>query len=422
MNLSSFGGIGRALANRNYRVYSYGSAASLIGTWMQRAAVGWLAWELTHDPKWVGIAVSADLLPTILSSPIAGVLADRFHPMRMLKALQLMAGLQAAALAALTFSGLITIEWLVALTAVLGVVMGFNHPVRQTTIYLLVRRGDLSAAVAMTSVIFNTSRVIGPAIAGFVIHFGGAGFAFGLNALTFMMMLAALSAVHLPPLPPRARPTMSVLGDIMAGYRYAFVHAGIGPTLLISLSAALLVRPAVEMLPAFVGQIFEGGADSLGLILAANGVGAMLAGIWLAWRGSAEGLVPVAIWSTVLAAVALVGLATSDTFWLGTAFVFVLGIAMSLRGTATQTLIQNAVDPEMRGRVLSLNSLIFNAGPAVGAFTLGLIASWAGLQPPLYAAAALSLGVWLWAWLRRARLAEALEGPDTHERRADAGA
>jgi MFS family permease len=422
MNLSSFGGIGRALANRNYRVYSYGSAASLIGTWMQRAAVGWLAWELTHDPKWVGIAVSADLLPTILSSPIAGVLADRFHPMRMLKALQLMAGLQAAALAALTFSGLITIEWLVALTGVLGVVMGFNHPVRQTTIYLLVRREDLSAAVAMTSVIFNTSRVIGPAVAGFVIHFGGAGFAFGLNALTFMMMLAALAAVHLPPQPPRARPTMSVLGDIMAGYRYAFVHAGIGPTLLISLSAALLVRPAVEMLPAFVGQIFEGGADSLGLILAANGVGAMLAGIWLAWRGSAEGLVPVAIWSTVLAAAALVGLATSDTFWLGTAFVFVLGIAMSLRGTATQTLIQNAVDPEMRGRVLSLNSLIFNAGPAVGAFTLGLIASWAGLQPPLYVAAALSLGVWLWAWLRRARLAEALEGPDTHERRADAGA
>lgn len=422
MNLSSFGGIGRALANRNYRVYSYGSAASLIGTWMQRAAVGWLAWELTHDPKWVGIAVSADLLPTIVSSPIAGVLADRFHPMRMLKVLQLLAGLQAAALAVLTFSGLITIEWLVALTAVLGVVMGFNHPVRQTTIYLLVRREDLSAAVAMTSVIFNTSRVIGPAIAGFVIHFGGAGFAFGLNTISFMIMLAALAAVRLPPLPPRTRPTMSVLGDIMAGYRYAFVHAGIGPTLLISLSAALLVRPAVEMLPAFVGQIFEGGADSLGLILAANGVGAMLAGIWLAWRGSAEGLVPVAIWSTVLAAVALVGLAASDTFWLGTAFVFVLGIAMSLRGTATQTLIQNAVDPEMRGRVLSLNSLIFNAGPAVGAFTLGLIASWAGLQPPLYVAAVLSLGVWLWAWLRRDRLAAALEGPDTHERRADAGA
>jgi len=422
MNLSSFGGIGRALANRNYRVYSYGSAASLIGTWMQRAAVGWLAWELTHDPKWVGIAVSADLLPTIVSSPIAGVLADRFHPMRMLKVLQLLAGLQAAALAVLTFSGLITIEWLVALTAVLGVVMGFNHPVRQTTIYLLVRREDLSAAVAMTSVIFNTSRVIGPAIAGFVIHFGGAGFAFGLNTISFMIMLAALAAVRLPPLPPRTRPTMSVLGDIVAGYRYAFVHAGIGPTLLISLSAALLVRPAVEMLPAFVGQIFEGGADSLGLILAANGVGAMLAGIWLAWRGSAEGLVPVAIWSTVLAAVALVGLAASDTFWLGTAFVFVLGIAMSLRGTATQTLIQNAVDPEMRGRVLSLNSLIFNAGPAVGAFTLGLIASWAGLQPPLYVAAVLSLGVWLWAWLRRDRLAAALEGPDTHERRADAGA
>ena len=385
---------------------------------MQRAAVGWLAWELTHDPKWVGIAVSADLLPTIFSSPIAGVLADRLHPMRMLMVLQLLAGLQAAVLAVLSFSGLITIEWLVVLTAILGVIMGFNHPVRQTTIYLLVRREDLSAAVGTTSVIFNTSRVIGPALAGFIIHFGGAGFAFTLNAVTFMIMLAALSAVRLPAQPPRSRTNVSVLSDIVAGYRYAFAHRGIAPTLLISLSAALLVRPAVEMLPAFVGQIFAGGADSLGLILAANGVGAMLAGIWLAWRGRATGLVSIAIWSTVLAAVALAGFALSDSFWMGTGFIFLLGIAMSLRGTATQTLIQNAVDPAMRGRVLSLNTLIFNAGPAVGAFTLGLIAAWAGLQPPLYVAAGLTLAVWVWAWLRRDQLTEALEGPDTHEGRA----
>jgi len=415
MNPSHFGGIGRALSNRNFRVYTYGSAASLIGTWMQRAAVGWLAWELTHDPKWVGIAVSADLIPTLFTSPIAGVLADRLHPMRLLMVLQVLAALQAIALAALTFSGFVTVEWLVALTFVLGLIMGFNHPVRQASIYLLVRREDLSAAVGTTSVIFNTSRVIGPAIAGLIIHLGGVGFAFSLNAATFMVMLAALAAVRLQPQVPRERSRMSVLGDIIAGYRYAFAHRGIAPTLLISLSAALLVRPAVEMLPAFVGQIFEGGADSLGLILAANGFGAMLAGTWLAWRGSAQGLVSIAIWSTVLAAVALAGFATSDNFIVGTGFIFLLGIAMSLRGTATQTLIQNAVDMKMRGRVLSLNTLIFNAGPAVGAFALGLVASWAGLQPPLYFAAGLSLAVWLWAWLRRDQLIESLEGPDARE-------
>jgi len=415
MNLAAFGGIGRALANRNYRVYTYGSSASLIGTWMQRAAVGWLAWELTHDPKWVGIVVSADLLPTIFSSPIAGVLADRLHPMRLLMTLQVMASLQAVALAILTFAGWLNIELLTGLTVVLGLIMGFNHPVRQTTIYLLVRREDLSAAVATTSVIFNTSRVIGPAIAGFVIHFGGAGIAFSLNALTFVIMLGALMAIRLPPQPPPVRSALSVVGDILAGYRYAFAHRGIAPTLLISLSAALFVRPAVEMLPAFVGKIFEGGADSLGLILAANGVGAMLSGIWLAWRGSAQGLVSIAIWSVLLSGVAIVGFASSDSFLLGIVFIFLLGVAMSLRGTSTQTLIQNAVAPEMRGRVLSLNTLIFNAGPSVGAFALGFVASWAGLQPPLYVAAAVSLGVWLWAWLRRERLAEILEGAETHE-------
>lgn len=415
MNLSLFGGIGRALANRNYRVYTYGSSASLIGTWMQRAAVGWLAWELTHDPKWVGIVVSADLLPTVVSSPIAGVLADRLQPMRLLMTLQVMAGLQALALAILTFAGLLNVELLTALTVVLGLIMGFNHPVRQTTIYLLVRREDLSAAVATTSVVFNTSRVIGPAIAGFVIHYGGAGIAFSLNALSFAIMLAALMAVRLPPQPPRVRSTLSVVGDILAGYRYALGHKGIAPTLLISLSAAVMVRPAVEMLPAFVGQIFEGGASALGTILAVHGVGAMLGGIWLAWRGASTGLVAIAIWSSLGSAIALAGFASSHSFVLGNVFIFLLGISVSLRGTSTQTLIQNAVDPSMRGRVLSLNTLIFNAGPSVGAFALGLVASWAGLQPPLYVAAAVTLAVWAWALLRRERLTEALEGPDAFD-------
>ncbi len=401
MNLSLFGGIGRALANRNYRVYTYGSSASLIGTWMQRAAVGWLAWELTHDPKWVGIVVSADLLPTVVSSPIAGVLADRLQPMRLLMTLQVLAGLQALALAILTFAGLLNVELLTGLTVVLGLIMGFNHPVRQTTIYLLVRREDLTAAVATTSVVFNTSRVIGPAIAGFVIHYGGAGIAFSLNALSFAIMLAALMAVRLPPQPPRVRSTLSVVGDILAGYRYALGHKGIAPTLLISLSAAVMVRPAVEMLPAFVGQIFEGGASALGTMLAIHGVGAMLGGIWLAWRGASTGLVAIAIWSSLASAVALAGFASSHSFVLGNVFIFLLGISVSLRGTSTQTLIQNAVDPSMRGRVLSLNTLIFNAGPSVGAFALGLVASWAGLQPPLYVAAAVTLAVWAWALLRR---------------------
>jgi MFS family permease len=415
MNLSLFGGIGRALANRNYRVYTYGSSASLIGTWMQRAAVGWLAWELTHDPKWVGIVVSADLLPTVVSSPIAGVLADRLQPMRLLMTLQVLAGLQALALAILTFAGLLNVELLTGLTVVLGLIMGFNHPVRQTTIYLLVRREDLSAAVATTSVVFNTSRVIGPAIAGFVIHYGGAGIAFSLNALSFAIMLAALMAVRLPPQPPRVRSTLSVVGDILAGYRYALGHKGIAPTLLISLSAAVMVRPAVEMLPAFVGQIFEGGASALGTMLAIHGVGAMLGGIWLAWRGASTGLVAIAIWSSLASAVALAGFASSHSFVLGNVFIFLLGISVSLRGTSTQTLIQNAVDPSMRGRVLSLNTLIFNAGPSVGAFALGLVASWAGLQPPLYVAAAVTLAVWAWALLRRERLTEALEGPDAFD-------
>ncbi|MEQ8639701.1 MAG: MFS transporter [Alphaproteobacteria bacterium] len=406
----NLGGIGQAFSNPNFRLYTYGSSISLIGTWLQKAAVAWLAWELTKDPKWLGIVVLADLLPAVLSSPFAGVLADRLNRRRMLILLQSLMLVQALVLALLTYTGLINIGLLIGFTVVLGVIMGFNHPTRQSLINSLVRREHLSSAVALTSVIFNTGRVIGPAIAGFVIAAFGSDGAFALNALSFLPMLVALFYMQLPAQEVPVRSAAGFFGDMAAGYRYAARHAGIGPMLLIGLSLALLFRPLTEMIAAYVGQVFMGGPEQLGQLMAAGGLGAVVSGIWLAWRGGGgRGLVNIAVGSILASAAILLAFGFTTNVWVATGLMFLMGVVMTMRGTSTQTLVQMAVDPVMRGRVLSLHTMIFNAGPAIGSFALGLVATWAGLHVPLQVAAAINVVVWGWALSRRRRLIAALE-------------
>jgi len=406
----NFGGIGQAFSNPNFRLYTYGSSVSLIGTWLQKMAVGWLAWELTDSPLWLGIVVAADLLPVVLSSPFAGVLADRLDRRRMLILLQSLMLVQALALAFLTYTGLINIWLLIGFTAVLGVIMGFNHPTRQSLINSLVRREHLSSAVALTSVIFNSGRMIGPAIAGFVIAAFGFDGAFALNALSFVPMLVALFYMQLPAQAVPVRSPAGFFGDMAAGYRYAARHAGIGPMLLIGLSLALLFRPVIEMLPAYVGDVFGGGVTHLGQLMSANAVGAVACGIWLAWRGGGRGLVNIALMSILASAAVILAFSFTTSVWVATGLMFLMGVVMSMRGTSTQTLVQMAVDSAMRGRVLSLHTMIFNAGPAIGSFTLGMVAIWAGLHVPLQVAAVINVAVWGWAFSRRRQLIAALEG------------
>lgn len=418
MNQRSLGGIGRAFSNPNFRVYTAGSAVSLIGTWLQKTAVGWTAWELTHDPAWVGIVVSADLVTTVLSSPYAGVIADRQTSLRLLTILQSLCLLQAAILAILSFLGLMTVELLVILTLLLGIIMGFNQPIRQSLINQLVRKEDVAPAVAMTSVIYNIARVIGPSIAGLVIHFAGAGAAFALNALSFVAMIVAIQYVTIVPAPAMVRGR--VLQDIFAGYRYALSHRGIMPLLVTSLVSAVLLRPVTEMLPAYVGEVFKGGADDLGLLMTAHGAGATLFGLAQAWRGASRGLVRLTTATLLFGPFTMVAFGATDTLWFAAVSIFAMGAVMTMRGTSTQTLIQNNVDPTMRGRVLSLYSMIFNVGPAAGSLMLGVVSSWAGLHIPLYVAAGLGLFVWLWMLRREPELVRVLEDEPAAAAQAEA--
>ena len=281
--LLGLGNIPRTLAHRNFGVYVAGNSVSLIGTWMQRIGVGWLAWELSHSGAVLGLVAFADLFPGVLIGPFGGALADRVDRLRVIKVAQSLIMLQALTLFALTASGAITVPLLLALVLFQGAVIGFNQPARLALIPSLVPRADLATAVAINSIVFNTARFIGPALAGIAIVALDVSAVFALNACSFLAFLFALSRLRLEPT-AAAKARRSMLGAVADGLRYALHHPGIGPILMLQAGLALCARPFVELLPGFAAEVFGRGAPGLAILSSTIGIGAIMGGLWLAQR------------------------------------------------------------------------------------------------------------------------------------------
>ena len=400
-----------AFRNPNYGVYTVGSGVSLIGTWMQRIAVGWLIWQLTESGTWLGLIAFANLFPTVVIAPFAGVVADRWHRLTVIKISQSLALVQALMLFALTVSGLMTPVILLGLTLWLGMVAAFNQPARLALIPSLVRDEDVAAAVAINSVIFNCARFVGPAAAGLLIVAGGVAAAFAVNTLSFVFFLYALSRIRLA---PESRPDTGArgfLGDIRDGLRYVAGHQAIGTLLAVLLATSLCARPFVELLPGVAAVIYGGGAGTLALLTATVGVGAVAAGLWLARRPGNGGLTAIVLTAALAIALALLAFVATDRTWIAVPALAAAGFFMVANGVATQILLQLNVDPAMRGRALSLYGLIFRGGPGVGALAIGAASEWIGLSAALAAGAMLTAVAGLWAWRRYGRLRRAFE-PD----------
>ena len=423
--LAGFARITRALQNPNYGIYTAGNSVSLIGTWMQRVAVGWLTWQLTGSGAWLGAMAFADLFPTVLIGPFAGAAADRWDRRRALRAGQSLMLAQALVLFALTATGLITIWLLLALTLFAGVVVAFNQPTRLALIPSLVRREDLAAAVATNSIIFNSARFLGPAAAGVIIVTGGVAAAFAANAACTAALVLALSRIRLA---DRGRDRGARRGGLLAevgeGLGYAARHRGIAPLLLLLFAAGLCARPFVELLPGFADAVFRSGAEGLATMTSSVGLGAIAGGLWLARRDGQDGLAAVALASPLVLALALFGFVASDRFWLALPSLAVAGFAMVAGGVGTQTLLQLAVEGRLRGRVLALYGLIFRGGPALGALVMGALSEVFGLRLPLAAGACLAALAGAAAFARRRAIAAALEnsgGTPEPQRDARAG-
>jgi MFS family permease len=410
--MASFGTLGRALSHRNARIFFGASLTAWTGLWMHRIAVSWLAWELTGSAFWVGMVAFCDLAPAVVVSPIAGAIADRADRLRLTMLSQAAIGLNAALIAALVALGAMNIGVLLVLEVVGGVAASFAQPARQSLMPGLVPRADLPAAVALNSLTFNVARFIGPALAGPIIAVAGVWPAIAANAAAYLLATLTTPLLRVAAEARRGHAaTASLLGETADGIRYAARHPGLGPILAFAAVAALLLRGVQEILPPFVERAFGRGAESLAVLTAAFGVGALVAGLAVAARGRMEGTTRLAILGVLGLAAATAGFAATGWFAFGVLCAALMGAAGSVHGISVQTLAQNASDPAMRGRVLSLWGLITRAFPALGALALGAAGEVWGLALPTLAAVLLSLLVVAWGLWRLPRMRDALEGP-----------
>ena len=417
--VGGFDNVARAFAHRNYRVYVTGNGISLVGWWLQRVAVGWLAWTLTHSGTWLGLIALADFLPALVLSPFAGVLADRHSRVRILRLTQAVGSLQATLLAVLVITGTITIELLFALVLMLGIASALSQPARLALIPNLVDRTSLPSALAINSVIFNLARFIGPAIAGVLIAEVGTAAAFAANAVSYIAFQVSLAKLRgLPPMPVAER--QSAVRASVEAFSYASRHPGIGPMLLLFAVTTIGTRGFIELFPGFADSVFGWGPQGLAMLTSITGLGAICGATWMALRPALAGLAAVVLWHTLVMSLAVLAFTATDNFYLALPCVFVAGAAMTITGTGAQTLIQAAVEPAMRGRVMALYGLIFRAGPAVGAVLMGSLSEHLGLQWPLALGALVSCGFWLSTRLRHRRIAAALEVPPVPEARSTA--
>jgi predicted MFS family arabinose efflux permease len=405
------GGLGKvalAFAHRNYRIYASGNAVSLVGIWMQRVAVGWLAWTLAHSGTWLGVMSMAEFFPVVFLSPIAGALADRRDRVGIIRITQIAGSVEATLLAVLVYTDTITIELLFVLTLLLGVFNAVAQPSRLALIPTLVDRAALPSALAINAIIFNSARFLGPAVAGIVIARVSVGAAFAVNAATYVVFLIAMANLRgLPALPVAA--TQSVLRASAEAYVYASRHPGIAPMLLLFTVTTVGTRGFVELFPGFADRVFGRGPQGLSMLTSTVGLGAICGALWMLLRPAIAGLTRLVLVNALVISLAILAFTATDRFVLALPCVFVAGTAMTISGIGAQTLLQAAVDIRMRGRIMALYGMIFRAGPALGAVLMGSLSERFGLRLPLAVGALVSCGFWAWTRLKQRRMAETLE-------------
>jgi MFS family permease len=368
----------RVLQSRDFAIYLVGSTLSLHGLWIQRVAIGWLAWELTNSEVWLGLIALSEFLPTVFFGPFFGVWADRLNR----KTVAYIATLSSISLSTLLFvliaMDLMDIYLLWIITAFVGIVGSAFQPVRMSLIPSLVPRELLSEAVVAQSIVFNIARFVGPALAGVAIATMGLASAFAVNAISYLAMIVALLLIEL-----RTKRSGGVQShfftELRDGITYTFQHRKIRQQLLIVALSALFGRAIIVMLPAFAGGVFGGGSSALATLTSVSGAGAIGAGIYLTRLGAGARLMRSTVVATLLSGLLMAGLGLTDSYIVAIVVVAALSFVLTLVGIGSQSLIQTQVDEAMRGRVLSLWAAVAFSAPAIGSVIIGVIADWIGI-------------------------------------------
>jgi len=391
----------RALSNRNYRLFWFGQLVSVAGTWMQDTALALLVLHLTNSPLALGLTMTVRFTPALLFSLFGGVLADRLPKRATLIGTQSIQLAVALVLAVLTSTGAITVALIYALAALRGTVDAVDMHTRQAFIAEMVGTKDLPNAVALNSMQFNVARIVGPAIAAIVIGTVGTATCFYLNAASFMAVIGAYLAMRESQLSPAARaPREGMVRQVRQGLRYAVSTPDVLVILMVMAAIGTFGYNFQTMLPLLATYVLHSGATGLSLLLASMGIGSVVAGLVVAYRGKATLqllLVAAAIFTGILFVVGL-------SRWqpVTAVLVFLMGVCGVLFMTTANTRLQLVVPGHMRGRVMGMYTLLFAGTTPIGSLLIWILAEKTGVPAMVMEMAGLcALGVLGGLWYAR---------------------
>ena len=373
----------RALYHRNYRIFFFGQTVSLVGTWMQQVAQGWLVYRLTNSSFWLGAVGFCSQIPTFLFAPWAGVVADRFNRRKILLATQSLGMVQALILAVLVLAGTVHVWHILILGFLLGIVYAFDIPTRQAFLVEMIDNPeDLSNAIALNSSMFHGARLMGPSLAGLLIATTGEGFCFLINGLSYIAVIVALFALRVHPL-KKTGSSKPMLRGIQEGFSYAFGFTPIRSILLLLALLSLMGMSYAVLMPIFAKKILAGDAQTLGFLVGASGLGSLVGAIFLASRRTVRGLGRVIVASAFIFGVGLIAFSFSHVLWFSLLLMFLMGFGMMVEMASCNTVLQTLVEDDMRGWVMSLYTMAIMGMLPFGSLIMGGLAGRIGAQTTL---------------------------------------
>jgi MFS family permease len=389
--------IARALQHRNFRLFFGGQSVSLVGTWITRIATSWLVYRLTGSELLLGVAGFAGQIPTLIVTPFAGVLVDRLDRRRMLVITQAASLLQSAALAVLTLAHVITVPQIIALQVFQGLINAFDTPARQAFVSEMVAdRAHLPNAIALNSSMVNGSRIIGPSIGGALIALFGEGWCFAIDAVSYLAVIASLLAMRIEPRAPSGVERMHILDEMTHGWRYVFGSLPIRSVLILTGTISLAGTPYAVLMPAIATQVLHGGPNTLGILMAASGVGALTSALYLAQRESVVGLGGIIRNAALTFGVGLIAFSLARTLWLACALLAIASAGFMLQLASSNTILQTIVEEHLRGRVMSFYTMAFFGTVPLGSLFGGMVAERYGAEFTVRVSGAICVAAGLW--------------------------
>jgi MFS family permease len=388
----------RALRHRNFRLFFGGQSISLIGTWMTRVATAWLVYQLTHSALLLGTVSFVGQIPTFLLAPFAGVLVDRLDRRQVLLWTQTLAMVQSLALAWLTLTHRINITEVLILSGFQGMINAFDMPGRQAFMVQMVEdRADLSNAIAINSSMVNLARLIGPSLAGLVIAATNEGWCFFIDGISYIAVIISLLSMRVK-VTDMKRAVTSMAVQLREGWDYVSSFVPIRTILLLFALVSLMGMPYVVLMPVFAAQVLHGGAHTLGFLMGAAGVGALVSALSLVVRKSVRGLLKMLPIAACMFGMGLVAFGLSRVLWLSMALMVITGFGMMQGLTASNTIIQTLVPEDKRGRVMSYYTAAFVGMAPFGSLLAGSLAQWIGAPRTVMVTGCCCVAGAAWFW------------------------